>query len=89
MIGFQQSLELEEGLVVERDLIHLGKRNAGLGQAIVQRVERKSGVVLLAREALFLCGSDDVAVLEQGGRAVVVIGGKAQGVHGVPLQNRV
>ena len=89
VVGFQQALELEERLVVKRDLIHLRKRDAGLGQAIIHCIERKAGVVFLAREALLLRGGDDVAILEQGGRAVMIIGGKAQGIHGAPLQNRV
>ena len=41
----------------------------------------KARVVLLAREALFLRGGDDLAVLDQGRGAVVVEGGDAQDAH--------
>ena len=44
-------------------------------------MSRKTGVVLLAGEALFLRGGDDLAVAHQAGRAVVVEGGDAQDVR--------
>ncbi len=37
--------------------------------------------MLLAREALFLGGRDDAAVLDQRGRAVVVEAGNAKDTH--------
>jgi hypothetical protein len=51
---------------------------AGLRQAVADRVDRKPGVVLLAREALLLRCGDDAAVLDQRRGAVVIEGGNPQ-----------
>ena len=59
-------------------------------QAIVARRARETGIVLLAREALLLRRRDDLAVLDQRGRAVVVERRDPENAHAVgPLQNSV
>ena len=49
-------------------------------QAVRDGLVRERGVVLLAREALFLRGGDDLAVAEQAGGAVVIEGRDAEDV---------
>ncbi len=80
-IGFQQALELEEGLVVEGYMIDILQADAGFVQAIFQRIVGETGIVLLAREAFLLRGGDDLAVTQQGGSAVVIEGGNAEDMH--------
>ena len=41
-IGLEQPLELQERLVVEGDVVDVGQRDAGLVEAIVDRVRRES-----------------------------------------------
>ena len=41
-IGFEQPLEFEERLVVERDVVDLAERDAALGQAIGEGVMREN-----------------------------------------------
>ena len=55
--------------------------DAGRVQAIVDRMPRKSGVVLLAGEALLLRGRDDASVLDQRRRAVVVERRNSEDAH--------
>ena len=65
-IGLQQPLELQQRLVVEADVVEIARASRpGLGQAVVDGVLRKPGVVLLAGEAFFLGGGDDPAVDDQ------------------------
>ena len=73
-IGLQQSLELEEWLIVEDDVIDRIERGRGRIQAIGERLVRKAGIVFLAREPFFLRRCDDTAVLDDRGRAVVIEG---------------
>ena len=61
-IGLDETVELQQRLVVEDDVVELLDLEAGLLQAVVRRVRREAVVVLDAREALFLRGGDDVAV---------------------------
>src|ERR1700686_3978309 len=79
-IGLEQTLELEKWLVVECDEIDLvgAPRRR---EAIFDRAARKSGVLLLAGEALFLGGGDDLAVVDQGGRTVVIERRDAENPH--------
>ncbi len=50
-------------------------------EAILKRVPRKAGVVLLAGEALFLRGGDDLAVHDQRRGAVVIERRNAEDAH--------
>ena len=80
-IGFEQPFELEERLVVERDMIDVGEADAGLGQAIGDGVMRETGIVLLAGEALLLGGGDDLSVDDQCRGAIVVERGQSENSH--------
>ncbi len=71
-IGLEQALELEERLVVERDVIDFVEADAGLAQAVRDRAAGKAGIMLLAAEALLLRRGDDLAVLDQRRCAVVI-----------------
>jgi hypothetical protein len=79
-VGLQQPLELKEGFVVERDEIDLVGA-AGRRQAMLDRVARKVGVLLLAGEAFLLDGGDDLAVGDEGCRTVVIERGYAEDLH--------
>ena len=80
-IGLEQPLELEERLVVERDVVDFRGPRAGGLQARLDGVMREARVVLLAREALLLRRRRDLAVDDQRRRGVVVIGGDAEDLH--------
>src|SRR5438067_6909317 len=80
-IGLEQPLEFQERLVIEHDMVDVGKLCARGFQAIADRMHRKRWIVLLAREAFFLRGSDNATVLDQRGGAVVVEGGNAENAH--------
>ena len=82
-IGFEQALEFQERLVVERNLIDLVETDAGLFEAVVNGAMRESRVVLLAREALFLGGRNDLAIAHERRGAVVVERGDAERDHAV------
>ncbi len=58
-------------------MIHIVERNAALAQAVRDGVAWESGVVLLAREPLFLRRRDRLAVLNEGRCAVVIKRGDA------------
>jgi len=80
-VRLEDALELEEGLVVEGDVRHVGHPDARLPQACAHRVDRKGLVVALSREALLLGGGHDAPVVQQAGGRVVVIGGDTQDEH--------
>src|SRR2546427_9318402 len=88
-VGLEQALELEEGLVVEDDAVNTAQPEPGLAHAVADRVSGKPGIVLLAREALFLRRSDDMAVFDQRGRAVVVERRDSEDAQVPPPQNSV
>ena len=77
--GFEQPLEFQERLVVEGDVVDLGKPDPGLRQHIIDRKSGIAGIVLLAAEAFLLRGSDNVTVHDERRRTVVIEGGQAQG----------
>ena len=73
-IAFEQPLELHERLFVEVNDIHLADRDTRFFQAIRDGERRKSMVLFLAREALFLRCSNDAAIRQQTCRRVVIVG---------------
>src|SRR5262245_17868364 len=73
-VRLQQTLEFREGLIIESDVIELVWFQTAFLKAVSDRLEGKTGVVLLAREALLLCGPDNVAIHNQRRGAVVVKG---------------
>ena len=90
-IGLEQPLEFQEGLVVEGDVIDLLRLQPALFQAVAKRVHREALIMLLAGEALLLCGGDDASVLDQCCRTVMVEGRDADDAHATCLlsQNKV
>ena len=83
-IGLEQPLELQERLVVEGDVVDVAELHADMVEAVLHRVLGEAGIVLLAGEALLLRGRDQMAVVDQRGRAVVIEGRDAQHAHGGP-----
>jgi hypothetical protein len=81
-IGLQQSLELDQRLVVEDHMIQVRQRDAASVQTVADRIGRKARVVLLAREAFLLRGSQDLAVAHQAGGTVVVVCGDTEDMDG-------
>src|SRR4051794_18992542 len=80
-IGLDQPVELAQRLVVEHDVVELAQPDAGLLQAIRDRVGRERGVVLLPREALLLRRRDHAPVDDQRRRAVVIEGRNSEYPH--------
>src|SRR5580765_2730952 len=64
-VGFDQTGELDERLLVKADEIELVHRNTRLAQAVFDGTRRKARVVLPAGETLLLRGSDNSAILEK------------------------
>ena len=71
-IGFEQSLELQKRLFVEGDEVDIAPAGASFLDAIAQRMDRKIRVMLLACEALFLRGRNDLAVAHNRCSAIVI-----------------
>ena len=61
-IRLEQALELLEGLIVENDIINIGKRNLGLTKAKANSIFRKARIVLFTSEAFLLGGSDNLSI---------------------------
>ena len=80
-IGFQDPVELGDGLVVERHGIQLAGFHASFRQAILHRIQRESRIVLLACEALLLGGRDDPPVANQGRGGIMVERANPKNVH--------
>ena len=74
VVGLEQPLELEEGLVVEGDRLQLLEGGARGVETVADGVRGERGVVLAARETLFLRRRDDLAAVDQRRRGVVVKG---------------
>lgn len=77
-IVLEDALELEQRLVVEAHVVEVFEPRSGLTQAVGDGVARKPVVVLLAREALLLRRSNDLAVAYEARRRVVVVGRDAE-----------
>src|SRR6185312_8143828 len=82
-VRLEQPIELQPRLVVEANVVDRLGRDARLFQAVGDGLDGEALVVLLAREALFLSGGDDLAIPDQRGRAVVIVGRDTEDVaHG-------
>ena len=79
-VGREHALELQQRLVVEADRVEVLGPDARLLQHVLDGAGGEAGVVLLAGEPLLLAGGDDHAVLQEGGRGVVVEAGEAEDV---------
>jgi hypothetical protein len=77
-IGFDQPLELHQRLLVEGDVVEIGRLQPPGLEAVLDRVDGKTGVVFAPAEALLLGRRHDAAVHHQRRGAVVVKRGNAQ-----------
>ena len=73
-IGLEQALELDERLLEEDDVVDVVEVDLPGLETVPIAWSGKPAIVLLAGEALLLRGRDDAAVLDEGGRAVVIKG---------------
>ena len=80
-VGFEQTLELEEGLFVEDDRGEIGSLDARRFKAIADGTFREALVMFLAGEPLLLRRGDDLPVPHQRCRAVMVKSGNAKSVR--------
>ncbi len=83
-VGEEDPLELDERLVVEDHIVEIAHADAPLLEAIPDGALGDRRIVALSREALFVGGGHQPAVLHEGCRGVVVEAGDAQDVHGAP-----
>ncbi len=72
------SLQAGEGILVEHHPVQILGGQASLGEAAQGGVLGQARIVLAAGEALLLHGRDDLAVDDQGGGGVVIIGRDSQ-----------
>ena len=79
-IGFKQAFEFYEGLVIEDDVANVLEANAGLGQTIADRMLRKARVMFFSGEALFKGSGKNLAVADEAGGTVMIVGGDAEDV---------
>src|SRR5258706_9677398 len=80
-VGFEQPLEFEERLVVERDIVDVAKLEAAFRKAVLDRIRGVGAVVLFSRETFFLGRGNNAAVDDESRRAVVVERGNSQDAH--------
>src|SRR5882762_387650 len=73
-IGFEQSIEFQERLVIKDDMVDLAELDPSLLEAIADRILRESRVVLFTCEPLFLGRRGDPPVHNKGCCTVVVEG---------------
>ena len=78
VVGLEEALEFQKGLFVKGDGRKVFEVEAGLLQNVAAGIDRKGGVVLFPSEALFLGSSDNLAVDEERGGAVVIERGNAK-----------
>ena len=70
--GGQDALELDERFLVEDDVVEFLRGDAGRFQAVADGQARKIGVVFLAAEPFLFGGCDQLAIVNQGRRSVMV-----------------
>jgi hypothetical protein len=80
-VGLQQTVKLQEGLLVENDPINLLKVFAGFPQAITNGMNRKTGILLFPGESLFLGGRNDLPITDEAGSRIVIVCGNPENVH--------
>src|SRR5690606_1166399 len=68
-------------VLVERDVVDIRQRDAGLLQAISDRLRGKASPMLEPAKTFFLGGRDQLAVLDEGGRRIAVKGVEAEDDH--------
>jgi hypothetical protein len=80
-IGLEDSIELEERLVVESDEVEGVGRDAALLETVIDGVLREAIVMFQPSEPLLLRGGHDLAVPDEAGGAIVIEGGDPEDVH--------
>jgi hypothetical protein len=71
-IGLQEALKLEDGLIVESDVINVVDRQSLRLQTVLGRVFGKFGIMLLSSEPLLLGGGNDLSISNETRRAIVI-----------------
>ena len=79
-VGLEQAVELEERLVVEADVVQVFRPEAPFPEAVFHRPGRELGIVLPAREPLFLGGGHDLSVDDQRRGRIVIIGRNTENI---------
>src|SRR3990172_7590842 len=64
-ISLQQTLELDQRLVVENEIFEVRQGDAALAETIAHRVNWKPRIEFFACEALFLSGRNDLTIADQ------------------------
>jgi hypothetical protein len=71
-IAVKDAVELDERLLVERNVVEILQTDSAFAETVFDGEFGEVCVVLLPGEAFLLCGGDDLAVLNQTRRAVVI-----------------
>ena len=80
-IRLEQSVELEERLVVKSHIIQVLRLDSSFTQTVVQSMFWEAMIMFLPGETLFLRSGNELPVADQTGRAVMIEGGDAQDFH--------
>src|SRR5712691_25302 len=80
-IGLEQPFELYKRLLVENDVVEVIERQASLVETIGDGILGIARILLFAGKALLLRGRDDMAVLDQRRRTVMVKRRNPQNAH--------
>jgi hypothetical protein len=87
-ISQEQALKSQEWFVVKNDIGQILCHDVRLFQAIPDSVFRKSGIVFLPCEALFLSGGNNFTITDQAGGTIMVKAGNAEYVQSVTFSGR-
>ncbi len=77
----QNAIEFAEGLLVEDRVIQVSGLDPGALQTELDGMMGEAEVMLDAAEAFLFGGGNQLTVLQQGGRGVVVVAGDSQDIH--------
>src|SRR5205823_4199234 len=80
-IRFQQAIELQQRLIVKDDTVERAQIDGARIDARSDRVRREAIIVLATRKTLLLGRRDYVAVVDQGRRAIMKVGGDTEYLH--------
>ena len=71
-------MKLQDRLVVERDGVKFAIRYAGFRETVSHRIYGEGGIMLFTGETLLLRGGNDLAINQQAGGRVMVVGTDSQ-----------
>jgi hypothetical protein len=80
-IGFEEPLEFDKRLVIEHNVFEILDSDTSFVQTILNGMTWKTWIMLLSRKALFLRRSDDLAILNKTGGAVMVVRRDTENMH--------